>query len=365
MNKTTVEIDLGKNSYDIKIGNNLLEEKAFTEFLKHKEVMLIYDQNLDIKEIKYIDQILDKAGVTVKVDLGIKATEKNKSYKSLNQIQDLLIENRFSRDCLLIGFGGGIICDLTGFAAATYQRGVDFMLIPTSLLAQIDASVGGKTGINHPQGKNMIGSFHQPKLVLIDTNYLSTLPEREVRCGLVEMIKHGLIIDKDYFSWLEENTDSILKLERSTITEAIKRSVEIKSSIVSKDEKESGVRALLNFGHTYGHALELIGNYEDYKHGEAVALGIKAASRLSEMMGHLTEEDLKRINSLFVKAGINTKTVRKINSEELYSVMQSDKKKKGKNLNFIILEEIGKAVKIDSLTKEKVQQSIEKSLLPR
>ena len=364
MNKTTVEIDLGKNSYDIKIGSNLFEEKAFTKFLKHKEVMLIYDQNLDTKEISNINHFLDKSGVVVKVDLGIKATEKNKSYKSLNQIQDLLIENRFSRDCLLIGFGGGIICDLTGFAAATYQRGVDFILIPTSLLAQIDASVGGKTGINHPQGKNMIGSFHQPKLVLIETNFLSTLPEREVRCGLVEMIKHGLIVDKYYFNWLEKNIDSILELEEPIITEAIKRSVEIKSNIVSMDEKESGIRALLNFGHTYGHALELIGNYEDYKHGEAVALGIKAALKLSEMMGHLTEEDLKRINTLFVKAGINTKTIRKINSEELYSAMQLDKKKQGKNLNFIVLEEIGKAIKVDNLSKEKVLESIERSLFP-
>ena len=364
MNKTTVEIDLGENSYDIKIGNNLFEENTFTKFLKHKEVMLIYDQNLDTKEINNINHFLDKSGVAVKVDLGIKATEKNKSYKSLSQIQDLLIENRFSRDCLLIGLGGGIICDLTGFAAATYQRGVDFILIPTSLLAQIDASVGGKTGINHPQGKNMIGSFHQPKLVLIETNYLSTLPEREVRCGLVEMIKHGLIVDKDYFNWLEKNIDSILELEEPLITEAIKRSVEIKSNIVSMDEKESGIRALLNFGHTYGHALELIGNYEDYKHGEAVALGIKAALKLSEMMGHLTEEDLKRINTLFVKAGINTKTIKKINSEELYSAMQLDKKKQGKNLNFIILEEIGKAIKVDNLSKEKVLESIERSLFP-
>ena len=364
MNKTTVEIDLGKNSYDIKIGNNLFEENTFTKFLKHKEVMLIYDQNLDTKEISNINHFLDKSGVAVKVDLGIKATEKNKSYKSLSQIQDLLIENRFSRECLLIGFGGGIICDLTGFAAATYQRGVDFILIPTSLLAQIDASVGGKTGINHPQGKNMIGSFHQPKLVLIETNYLSTLPEREVRCGLVEMIKHGLIVDKYYFNWLEKNIDSILELEEPIITEAIKRSVEIKSNIVSMDEKESGIRALLNFGHTYGHALELIGNYEDYKHGEAVALGIKAALKLSEMMGHLTEEDLKRINTLFVKAGINTKTIKKINSEELYSAMQLDKKKQGKNLNFIVLEEIGKAIKVDNLSKEKVLESIERSLFP-
>mgnify|MGYP001207395119 CR=1 FL=1 len=364
MNKTTVEIDLGKNSYDIKIGNNLFEENTFTKFLKHKEVMLIYDQNLDTKEINNINHFLDKSGVAVKVDLGIKATEKNKSYKSLSQIQDLLIENRFSRECLLIGFGGGIICDLTGFAAATYQRGVDFILIPTSLLAQIDASVGGKTGINHPQGKNMIGSFHQPKLVLIETNYLSTLPEREVRCGLVEMIKHGLIVDKYYFNWLEKNIDSILELEEPIITEAIKRSVEIKSNIVSMDEKESGIRALLNFGHTYGHALELIGNYEDYKHGEAVALGIKAALKLSEMMGHLTEEDLKRINTLFVKAGINTKTIKKINSEELYSAMQLDKKKQGKNLNFIVLEEIGKAIKVDNLSKEKVLESIERSLFP-
>ena len=364
MSKNIVEIDLGDNSYDIEIGSNLLKEGTITKLFNFKEVMLIYDQNLDSSYVNKVLPLLKSSGATINVELSLEATEKNKSYKSLNKIHDLLIENKFSRDCLLIGLGGGIICDLVGFAAATYQRGVDFILVPTSLLAQVDASVGGKTAINHEQGKNMIGSFHQPKLVLIDTTYLSTLPEREIKCGLVEMIKHGLIYDKKYFHWLEENIDSISKLEDSIIVQAIKKSVEIKSNIVSIDEKESGIRSLLNFGHTFGHALEVIGNYQDYKHGEAVALGILSAARLSEMIGNLTEDDVNRIYSLFIQAEINTKTVSKVNPEKLYSAMLLDKKKRGKNLSFIILEEIGKAIKVDNLSKEKVLESIERSLLP-
>ena len=362
MNIEAVKVNLGKDSYQILIGDNFVERKLFNDLVKNREVIIVYDKNLDISVVKKTQSSYLKLGATASICIGIEAKEENKSYSSLNEIQNLLIENQFSRDCLLIGFGGGIICDLTGFAAATYQRGVDFILIPTTLLAQVDASVGGKTAINHPKGKNMIGSFHQPKKVFIDTSFLSTLPEKEIKCGLVEMIKHGLILDKNYLMWIEENIDSIQRLDKQIISKAIRRSVEIKSKIVSKDEKESGIRALLNFGHTFGHALESLNKYKDYTHGEAVALGILAASRLSEMLGNLTEKDVERIKSLFIKAGINTKTIKKINSKELYSAMQLDKKKRGKTLNFIVLEEIGKAKKINNLPKEKVQEAIENSL---
>ncbi|HIC26798.1 MAG TPA: 3-dehydroquinate synthase [Gammaproteobacteria bacterium] len=364
MGISSVRIELEKDSYDVLIGNNFLERKLFKDLVVNREVMLVYDKNLDSAEIKDTQSAYLNLGATVSVSVGIEATEENKSYRSLNEIQNLLIENEFSRDCLLVGFGGGIICDLTGFAAATFLRGVDFILIPTSLLAQVDASVGGKTAINHPKGKNLIGSFHQPKRVFIETAYLSTLPEREIRSGLVEMIKHGLIIDKNYFDWIEENVDSIIKLNESIIIEAIKRSVEIKSNIVAMDEKELGIRALLNFGHTFGHALELIGGYKDYNHGEAVALGILSASKLSQMTENLSEEEIGRIHSLFKKAAIGTKTIKEINPEDLYAAMQSDKKKQGKNLNFIVLEQIGKAKKVSNLKKEIVLEAIKNSLLP-
>ena len=228
----------------------------------------------------------------------------------------------------------------------------------------MDASVGGKTAINHPKGKNMIGSFHQPIRVFIDTSYLTTLPIREIKSGMVEMIKHGLIKDKEYFNWIEKNLEAIKALKEPFVSEAIKRSVEIKSSIVSQDEKEFGIRAILNFGHTFGHAIELVGKYKEYNHGEAVALGILVASKLSQMTENLPSEHVERIQSIFQKAEIGTTTLKKIDPEDLYSAMQSDKKKQGNKLNFIVLEEIGKAKKINGLSKETVLKAIESGLLP-
>ena len=362
MDIKNLKIELDENSYNILMGSNLLQENLLKDFVEKKEVMLVYDENLDNSKIQEIQSAYLSTGARTSISTGIKATEENKSYKSLNQIHDLLIENHFSRDCLLIGFGGGIICDLTGFAAATYQRGVDFLLIPTTLLAQVDASVGGKTAINHPKGKNMIGSFHQPKKVLIDTVYLSTLPEREIQSGMVEMIKHGIIYDANYFKWLEENIDSVTNLSEPQLSEAIRRSVEIKTSIVSEDEKESSIRVLLNFGHTFGHAIELIGGYKEYNHGEAVALGIISALKLSQMTENFSAKEVERIHSLFLKAGISTKPNKKINPEEIYSAMQSDKKKQGKTLNFIVLEGIGKAKKVGNLKKETILEAIKNSL---
>ena len=361
MEVVSIRIELGENSYDIVIGNNFLDKKSFTDITEKKEVLLVYDSNISTSTITNIESLLGFK-TNAFASAGIVASEDNKSYKSIDIIHNLLMENAFSRECMLVGLGGGIICDLTGFAAATYQRGVNFVLIPTTLLAQVDASVGGKTAINHPKGKNMIGSFHQPKKVLIDTTYLSTLPEREIKSGMVEMIKHGIIYDESYFKWLEENLDSVTNLREPQISEAIRRSVEIKSSIVSEDEKETGIRALLNFGHTFGHAIELIGDYKEYNHGEAVALGIISALKLSQMTENLSAKEVEKIHSLFLKAGISTKTNKKINPEDLYSAMQSDKKKQGKTLNFIVLEGIGKAKKIGNLKKETILEAIKSSL---
>tara|TARA_B100000586_G_C19964165_1_gene365022 strand:- start:157 stop:792 length:636 start_codon:yes stop_codon:yes gene_type:complete len=209
----------------------------------------------------------------------------------------------------------------------------------------------------------MIGSFHQPIKVLIDTSFLSTLPEREIKSGMVEMIKHGIIKDEDYLIWLEENINEISQLKEPLISEAIKKSVEIKSNIVSQDEKESGVRAILNFGHTFGHGIELVGKYEEYNHGEAVALGILSASKLSQMTEDLSSESVERIYSVFKRAGIRTTTLTEIKPEDLYAAMQSDKKKQGKELNFIVLEKIGKAKKINGISKEIALKAIKTSLL--
>ena len=357
----TVKIELSDNSYKIDIGYQFLCLKTFSELTENKEVLLVYDKNISEPVLSETESILKPLSNDF-LTIGLDASEENKSQGSIEAIHNLLLDRGFSRQCVLVGLGGGIICDLCGFAAATYQRGVDFILLPTTLLAQVDASVGGKTAINHAKGKNMIGAFHQPVKVLIDTNFLSTLPEREIKSGMVEMIKHGIIEDQDYFDWLEENLDQITKLEEPIMCEAIKRSVEIKSNIVSQDEKESGVRAILNFGHTFGHGIELIGKYKEYNHGEAVALGILSAAKLSQMTEGLSSECVERIYSVFSKAGIRTTTLTEIDAEDLYSAMQSDKKKQGKDLNFIVLEKIGKAKKVNGLSKEKVLKAIKTSL---
>ena len=357
----TVKIELSDNSYKIDIGYQFLCLKTFSELTENKEVLLVYDKNISEPVLSETESILKPLSNDF-LTIGLDASEENKSQGSIEAIHNLLLDRGFSRQCVLVGLGGGIICDLCGFAAATYQRGVDFILVPTTLLAQVDASVGGKTAINHAKGKNMIGAFHQPVKVLIDTNFLSTLPEREIKSGMVEMIKHGIIEDQDYFNWLEENLDQITKLEEPIMCEAIKRSVEIKSNIVSQDEKESGVRAILNFGHTFGHGIELIGKYKEYNHGEAVALGILSAAKLSQMTEGLSSECVERIYSVFNKAGIRTTTLTEIDAEDLYSAMQSDKKKQGKDLNFIVLEKIGKAKKVNGLSKEKVLKAIKTSL---
>ena len=357
----TVKIELSDNSYKIDIGYQFLGLETFSELTENKEVLLVYDKNISEPVLSETESILKPLSNEF-LTIGLDASEENKSQDSIEAIHNLLLDKGFSRQCILVGLGGGIICDLCGFAAATYQRGVDFILLPTTLLAQVDASVGGKTAINHAKGKNMIGAFHQPVKVLIDTNFLSTLPEREIKSGMVEMIKHGIIEDQDYFDWLEENLDKITKLEEPIMCEAIKRSVEIKSNIVSQDEKESGIRAILNFGHTFGHGIELVGQYKEYNHGEAVALGILSAAKLSQMTEDLSSECVERIYSVFNKAGIRTTTLEEINPEDLYSAMQSDKKKQGKDLNFIVLEKIGKAKKINDLSKEKVLKAIKTSL---
>jgi len=361
MSQKTVEIKLEESSYRVDIGYQFLSKKIFSDLLKNKEILLVYDKNIKELAFKHIEANLKNLTNQFHA-IGLEASEKNKSQSSIDAIHNLLLDKGYSRQCVLVGLGGGIVCDLCGFAAATYQRGVDFILLPTTLLAQVDASVGGKTAINHPKGKNMIGSFHQPIRVFIDSNFLSTLPEREIRSGMVEMIKHGIIKDEDYFNWLEDNIKEIINLKEPVTSEAIKRSVEIKSNIVSQDERESGIRTILNFGHTFGHGIELVGKYKEYNHGEAVALGILSALKLSQMTEDLSSECVERIYSIFSKAGIRTTSLSEINPEDLYSAMQSDKKKQGKDLNFIVLEKIGKAKKIKGLSKEKVLKAIKTSL---
>lgn len=361
MNQNTVEVNLGEHSYQIDIGNNFLSKEDMEIFTGNKEVCLVYDENVPQPFITEISNILDAISAEF-CSVSLEATENKKSYASINSIHNLLIEEGYSRECVLVALGGGIISDLCGFAAATYQRGVDFILIPTTLLSQVDASVGGKTAINHPKGKNMIGSFHQPKKVLVDTSFLTSLPEREIHCGMVEMIKHGIIHDLSYFEWIEDNINSLKSLEENLISKAIRKSVEIKSSIVSQDEKEKGIRAILNFGHTFGHGIETIGNFKEFSHGEAVALGIMCACELSKEVEGFSNGEAQRIREIFLEVGVPLELSKEIEPEDLYLAMQSDKKKEGKDLNFILLERLGSAKKIKGISKEKVMDAIKKGL---
>ena len=357
----TVNLDLATKSYNIKIGSGIINYSNLENFVSNKEVLLIHDSAISEALIIKFKKMINEE--TLKLEsIKINANEQNKSQETLSKIHSTLIENKFSRDCLIIGIGGGIVCDISGFAAATYQRGVDFFLIPTTLLSQVDASVGGKTAINHPKGKNMIGAFHQPLGVLADLTFLSTLPKREISCGLSEMIKHGLVRDIDYFSWLEENIEQIIELNSEVTEEAVSRSIEIKAEIVREDEKEKNIRALLNFGHTFGHALELIGDFKNYNHGEAVAIGMIMALEMSVRIGNITQQDCERVKQLLNRAKIDTKIRKTINSLDLYECMLGDKKKRGNVLNLVVLENLGQAKSVKGIEKSLILEIIDSYL---
>lgn len=357
----TVNLDLTTKSYNIKIGSKIINYSNLEKFVSNKEVLLIHDSAISEALIIKFKKLINEE--TLKLEsIKINANEQNKSQETLSKIHSTLIENKFSRDCLIIGIGGGIVCDISGFAAATYQRGVDFFLMPTTLLSQVDASVGGKTAINHPKGKNMIGAFHQPLGVLADLAFLSTLPKREISCGLSEMIKHGLIRDIGYFSWLEENIEQIIELDSKVTEEAVSRSIKIKAEIVREDEKEKSIRALLNFGHTFGHALELIGDFKNYNHGEAVAIGMIMALEISVRIGNITQQDSERVKQLLNRAKIDTKIKKTINSLDLYECMLGDKKKRGNVLNLVVLENLGQAVSVKGIEKSLILEIIDSCL---
>ena len=365
MSKTKINVKLKEDQYSVHLVDNILDPSLIKKYISDRQIMIIYDNNLSIEKVRDFSSMINSYTKFETISMGIVATEDKKSQETLNDIHNRLIEEKFSRDCLLIGMGGGIVCDISGFAAATYLRGVDFVLIPTSLLAQVDASVGGKTAINHALGKNLIGAFHQPKIVLIDTSFLETLPKKEIICGLVEMIKHSLISDQTYFIWIKENINFIKDLDQEIVKEAVQKSIQIKADIVSKDEKELGLRAILNFGHTFGHAIELLGKFKDYSHGEAVALGILPALELSKKFCNLQDEDIEKIKDLLEESGVNTKLLKPFNSQEIYQAMQLDKKKKGDELNFIVIERIGSAKKLNKILKQDVLNAIESSLLSK
>ena len=336
-----IEIKTESKNYEVIVGENLLVTDNFADAV-NKEVFLVVDDGVPKNLIQKVEKILDKKSLKFH-SIKMKASEEDKSFSSLQKIHDSLMEIGYSRDCILYAMGGGIICDMTGFAAATFQRGVDFILIPTTLLSQVDASVGGKTAINHKKGKNMIGAFHQPNKVISDMCFLTSLNARQITDGLSEIIKHAAILDYEFFIWLEENINDLLSKNSSVFEFAVSKSIKLKESVVSKDETEKGIRKWLNFGHTFGHAIEMYGNFEEFSHGEAVALGMIMALNMSVNISGLDLNEAERVKALIKVVLAENLLSTKFDPILLHQMMSSDKKKTGDVLNFIVLKAIGEA----------------------
>jgi 3-dehydroquinate synthase len=337
----TLTVALGARSYPIHIGRGLLgDPQLYRPHLRGPQVMIVTNETVAPLYLEPVRAALDRYALgTVILPDG----EIYKNQEVLNRIYDALLAGRFGRDCTLVALGGGVIGDMAGFAAACYQRGVDFIQVPTTLLAQVDSSVGGKTGINHPLGKNMIGAFHQPRAVVADTATLETLPDRELSAGLAEVIKYGLIRDADFFDWIEANLAALRARAPGALAEAIRRSCENKAEVVAADERESGQRALLNLGHTFGHAIETGAGYGVWLHGEAVGAGICMAADLSARLGWIEGADLARIRRVIEAAGLPAAPPQDLSPERFLELMAVDKKVLDGRLRLVLLRAIGKA----------------------
>jgi 3-dehydroquinate synthase len=338
----TLQLDLGERSYPIFIGTRLISESPlFTPYIHGKQVLIV--SNVTVAPL-YLDALESALhGYTVR-HINLPDGEVYKTLDTLNTIFDTLLQHRYNRRCTLIALGGGVVGDICGFAAASYQRGVDFIQVPTTLLAQVDSSVGGKTGVNHKLGKNMIGAFHQPNCVVIDTNTLNTLADRELSAGLAEIIKYGLIRDADFFTWLEQNIERLLARNPDALAYAIERSCRNKAEVVAADERESGQRALLNLGHTFGHAIETGTGYGTWLHGEAVGTGMLLAAELSARQGWLTSAQVERITRLLERARLPLQTPASMNREQFLDLMAVDKKVLDGGLRMVLMKDIGEAI---------------------
>jgi 3-dehydroquinate synthase len=339
----TLKVDLANRSYPIHIGRNLIADAdLILPHLRRKHVAIVTNTTVAPLYLDKLSQTLQAAGVNL-IPIILPDGEAYKNTDTLNKIYDALLQNRCERSTTLIALGGGVIGDLTGYAAATYLRGVPFIQIPTTLLSQVDSSVGGKTGINHPLGKNMIGAFYQPQVVLADIDTLKTLPAREFSAGMAEVIKYGLIRDAEFFDWLEAHIEQLMALEESAISEAIYRSCQNKADVVARDEHETGERALLNLGHTFGHAIENAMGYGVWLHGEAVAAGTMMAADLSQRMGWLSTAEVARIHALLIKARLPLDAP-ELGADKYLELMQMDKKVADGKIRLVLQQGIGKSV---------------------
>lgn len=332
----TIKVDLGTRSYPIVIGSELLGGGFnLSEYIIGEDCLVVTNETVGPL---YLDTLRANLNGKTVASIALPDGEQHKTTDTLHKVLDKLVEVGANRDTTVIALGGGVVGDIAGFAAASYMRGVGFVQVPTTLLAQVDSSVGGKTGINHPQGKNLIGAFYQPGIVLIDTDTLQTLPERELKAGLAEVIKYGAIADAGFLAWLEENIEALLARDPQALAHAIQRSCELKAEVVAEDERETGRRAILNFGHTFGHAIENSLGYGEWLHGEAVAAGMVMAAELSD----IADEDALRLKTLVGQAGLPTGPPA-IAAAKLVAAMSRDKKVQGKALRFVLLRELGDA----------------------
>jgi len=337
---TTLNVELGERSYPITIGPHLLGDGALlNRHIDGGKVAVVTNTTVAPLYLDKVAGALRAQGRDV-VEIVLPDGEEHKNWESLNLVYDALLQNRCDRKTTLVALGGGVIGDLTGFAASSYMRGVPFVQVPTTLLSQVDSSVGGKTGINHPLGKNMIGAFYQPRAVIADTATLDTLPPRELSAGLAEVIKHGAILDADYFAWIEQNIDKLVAREPQAMAHAIARSCEIKAEVVRKDEREGGLRAVLNFGHTFGHAIESGLGYGNWLHGEAVGCGMVMAADLSARLGLVDAGTVERVRALVAAAGLPT-VAPDLGHERWIELMAVDKKNEGGAIKFILLKPLG------------------------
>ncbi len=348
----TITVELGFRSYPIVIGEGLLGGRFdLSDYVIGDDCLIVSNETV---APLYLDKLKTNLSGKTIATIELPDGEAYKTTDSLHTILDKLVDIGANRDTTVIALGGGVVGDVAGFAAASYMRGVGFIQAPTTLLAQVDSSVGGKTGINHAQGKNLIGAFYQPSVVVIDTQTLTTLPDRELKAGLAEVIKYGAIADINFFGWLEDNIEALLKGDAAALAYAIERSCELKADVVSEDERETGRRAILNFGHTFGHAIEHCLGYGEWLHGEAVAVGMVMAAELSD----LAPDDVARISALVEKAGLPIAPP-PVGAGRLLDAMQLDKKTLQKKLRFVLLRSLGEAFVTSEYDSLRLQQVLE------
>lgn len=352
-----VNVELKERRYPIYIGAGLLSDENCYPLKSGDKVMIVTNTTVAQYYLTPVTDTLERKGCLVEHVL-LPDGEKYKTLASLDLIFTALLQTNHGRDTTIIALGGGVIGDIAGYAAASYQRGIRFIQIPTTLLAQVDSSVGGKTAVNHELGKNMIGAFYQPCRVIIDTLTLKSLPKREVNAGLAEVIKYGAILDKDFFSWLEQHIDNLVALEQAYLQQCISRCCQIKADVVANDETEQGDRALLNLGHTFGHAIETHLGYGNWLHGEAIAVGMMMAAVLSEKLGYLTYDDVGRLEKLLARANLPTVSPDSMQAEDYLPHMMRDKKVLAGKLRLILLKALGQAYVATNTDQEIVLDAI-------